>query len=662
MAKLNATFRLSVGKLEIVKDVECNVMHKLLRVERTDLTACIVLGVGMWTASFAGAAGPLVIDKQTGHYPDLSYEALSDEGLSWEERAKLFGGETVHYRELTDEERAAKEAELAEMQRRMTIANRMLHPNHNTSDDVEKAVRTWLDAQTKQIPAAYAGQDAVKLPHAAVGFFRAHEIFGDKKYLDAGLTCADRILEKQFPQGHWAYGNRGAGIMRIQDGFVTRPFWVMLYAHKVSGDKKYLESARRAGDVLLSAQSTGGGWPDYWSFGGGRLGGTAGSGDGGISFNDGATNATFRIMVMMYHLTGDKKYVAKLGNLGPWLVKANLGVGDVAGWSQQYHGDGRPVRARAYEIELPYTRVTAWHVGPLLTWLYLMDGDEAHMDLLRKAYASHERIRQEDLKYLDDWKAIHKIWTPPHMYPRGRYLPGLPDAYLPDGSNWGCVQIAHRMIPYKPTTPEQTRKYGHLMHRDRPNVPEMGKLARAYQAPPGGNNIYLYSHTSTKVGHGMLTVRRVLLEHKRGGREALLKYYSHPTKFTPDQYLQARIDAAKRALDYRNRSLAVDWGDSPASNSIKSYDDFGWVSVKDDWYVRNAAFRTGGPWSSTVWYQLQLVHDNRLALGKIDADAAARGGRGLERYGHLESWDVLGEWGMAAHEMENYFDVPIGKR
>ncbi len=38
------------------------------------------------------------------------------------------------------------------------------------------------------------------------------------------------------------------------------------------------------------------------------------------------------------------------------------------------------------------------------------------------------------------------------------------------------------------------------------------------------------------------------------------------------------------------------------------------------------------------------------------------GGRGVEMYGHLDSWDVLGEWGMATHEMENHFDVPIKKK
>ena len=36
-------------------------------------------------------------DKKTGHYKSLSYDAITDQGLSWQDRAKLFGGETVYY-------------------------------------------------------------------------------------------------------------------------------------------------------------------------------------------------------------------------------------------------------------------------------------------------------------------------------------------------------------------------------------------------------------------------------------------------------------------------------------------------------------------------------------------------------------------------------------
>ncbi len=605
----------------------------------------------------------LEIDNRFGHYKSLSYESITEKGLSWEERVKLFGGETVHYDKLNEGQRIEKENELKELLRRIGVAEIMLtgKQEHNLSGRVESAIRTWLDNQINAIPQSYEGSNAGELRNAAVGFFRAFEILGDKKYLNAGLTCADRILKKQLPRGHWSYGDQGNKMMRVQDGFVTRPFWIMLYAHKLTNEQKYFESARRAADVLLSAQSEAGGWPDQWIFPGGSTP-SSGVRNGSISFNDGATNASFQIMVMMYHLTKDKKYVAKLGRLGPWLAKANLGEGDVVGWGQQYHGDGRPTRARQYEIELPYTRVTAWHVGPLLSWLFMMDGDENHIELLKGAYATLERIRLKDLEpqNMEDWRAIHEVWMDAPSYPRLKYRPGLPDAFLPDGSNWGCVQINYKMIPYWPVTSEQRSKYGQFMHSHRPGVGEMAKLARAYQIPPGRNNVYLYSHTSSKVVNALLGVRRSLLEYKKGGRKAMLKYHSYPTKYTSDQYLQARISAARRVLDYERRSLAVDWGDQPFSNGISGWKNFGWVGRKETWYARDGAFRTSGPWSGTVWYQWQLIYDKRLAFGKIDADAAARGGRGLANAAnHLDSWDILGAWRMACYEIENYFDVPI---
>ena len=154
------------------------------------------------------------------------------------------------------------------------------------------------------------------------------------------------------------------------------------------------------------------------------------------------------------------------------------------------------------------------------------------------------------------------------------------------------------------------------------------------------------------------------------GRQGLLKYYSNPTKYTPDQYLQTRIDAAKRVLDMRNRRLAFPFVGSAGYTGMSAMKDFGFVGRKGRWYGEKgtkwgAAYDPRYPYSSGAWYQWQLVYGVKLARGKIDADAAARGGRGLESVAamtHLDSWDVLGEWGMATHEMENYFDVPLEKK
>ncbi len=54
----------------------------------------------------------------------------------------------------------------------------------------------------------------------------------------------------------------------------------------------------------------------------------------------------------------------------------------------------------------------------------------------------------------------------------------------------------------------------------------------------------------------------------------------------------------------------------------------------------------------------QYVWDVRLALGKIDRDAAALGGRGLEIM-YYPLWDVMGDWAVRGVEVEDWMNVPL---
>jgi len=611
----------------------------------------------------------LVFDAKLGHYKDLSYEELSDKGLPWKERAQLFGGETVHYGELKNMQRLSKRMELEELLATIEMRETSAWADPKLAERVEAEILTWLDAQIQNIPEKYAEASVHPLRTSSVGFFRAYEIFGLKKYLEAGLKRADIILSAQWPKGHWPWGSRlGENFVRIQDGFNNEPFWIMLYAYKLSGDKKYFESARRCADVLLSLQRSNGGWPDQWSFNG-RSSGHSGVMHG-VSFNDNATNSCVPMMVIMYHITADKKYITGLSKLGKFIAKSKMGEGMVVGWCEQYNDEGNPIRARQYEIELPYPRALTRGVGPLLIWLYLMDNDEAHMDLLRSAYAWHEHVRQEEIKpqILEQWKTMSRSWSPSHHSMTQNYLmeyrPGWPDAYLPDGSNWGRV-LSFRLMPWNRVTPGQKKKYDHFIDHSWPSVEELARMASVNQAPPRGYNMYVHCHSS--IGNSLSEIRRALLEHKRGGRAGMLKYYSNPTEYSPDQYLQARIDAAKRVLDLRNRRMAYPFSNSPGYTGMASMNDFSFLGSKGRWYGKTgtkwgAAFQNVYPSANVTWYQWQFVYDMKLAYGEIGAKAAARGGRGFETVAsqtHLDSWDVLGEWGMGVLEKENYFDVPL---
>ena len=635
------------------------------------------------STALAAAAQPLAIDPQTGQYRDLSYEALTEQGLSWEERTRLFGGETIHYHELSDAQRTAKQRELDEL---LTKIDRQCVAQCETD------IRTWLDQQAKILPSTYNGPDALTIRAGAILFFRAYETFGDRKYRDAGLARADLILKAQWPLGHWPWPGKTENFIRIQDGSSTEPFWIMLYAHKVSGQEKYFESARRCADVLLSVQRPGGGWGDQWSFDCSKSGNSGVY--HGISFNDRATNAPFSIMVMMYNITKDEKYIANLHKLWPWIVKANLGERDpVVGWGDQYHDDATPARARRYEIELPSTYALTRAIGPLLIWHYLMTGDEAQMDLLRKAYTWHEYMRLEDLKP-ENWKLLLQLNN--HQTEQGHYYnhyrPGWPSAYLPDGSNWGGVTNYNIFIWFG-IDDRRKQKYADFLpiqSHDATVIKDGNetKQRMTLSADQGWLKIYAADHRyfgrqqcHCSMGNDLSQIRRVLLEHKRGGHAALLRYHHQPTIYTPDQYLQARIDAAKRAIDKRNVRLAA----NPGKKGILALSDpAAFIGQKGRWYGDKYREADGPGWptkwgaayydylqnekvyegkgGNVAWYQWQLVHDTLLADSKITADAAASGGRGLQgvaTHTCLDSWDALGEWRMACHESENHFDLPL---
>ena len=607
-------------------------------------------------------ADPMVVDNDTGHYKDMSYQALSDEGLTWEEKTRLFGGETVAYGPLTNEQRKEKEKELKELLAKIDT---------KLVEKCEDEMRAWLDEQAakplkrpgwennwREDWSVYTKASLFPLASGAVTFFRDYEMWGDKKYLEAALRRAEPFVKAQYPEGAYRMQNN---VFRVQDNWQWLPWTVVMYAYKHSQDDRYLESAKKCADLLLSVQRPDtGGWPDQWVLPGGHTGSSGVI--SGTSHNDGATTAQFMMMVMMYHLTKDPKYVANLHKLGPHIEKANLGVGDVVGWAEAYHDGGAPQRVRQYEIEICYMHSLSRSMGFLLTWLYLMDHEEKHMDLMKRAYDTFERCRRKDLEPQNwaAWKVIIEAGEKANG-PSQWYRPGWSHGLLPDGSNTGQI-LGYAMYPIYTVTEDQRKKWGQFIHGNTGgDLYEWAERAKKGEVPP-------QKFAGAGAGNNMSQVRRALLEYKKGGYKRLLRYYTGPTKYTPDQYLQARVDAAKRALDPRNARLA-----SMSEKGIKAVEDCGYLlGLKVRWYGPKKT-KWGKAYEDYImqegrhaaFYQWQLVYDAMIAQGRIDADTAARGGRGMEAFtsagSNLDSWDVIGSYDNQTVEVDNHFDIPIGK-
>ena len=162
------------------------------------------------------------------------------------------------------------------------------------------------------------------------------------------------------------------------------------------------------------------------------------------------------------------------------------------------------------------------------------------------------------------------------------------------------------------------------------------------------------------------------------GRDALRNWYSAPTRYNRQQYLAARLAAARRSI---GADLAV---------TLQSLENKGVEGGIKGNYLQRVRIRPAAPdcpklpkvdsigrggltrqswhgphtWTEPYrpplgWAAWQYVWDVRLALGKIDAETAASGGRGMENQHSWKSWDFMGDWTTRCIKVQDWMNVPL---
>lgn len=491
-------------------------------------------------------------------------------------------------------------------------------------------LHAWLDQRVRQqvggvLPdaqhVAYRGDAAyVRMTHGTVADMaaqvaRGYELLGDRRYLDAAVRTCEFLLKAQQPRGHWltAYvATRSGGVgpragrrlCRIRDGHQFRPFALLLYVHRLTGRGKYLDAARRCADCLLALQNPRtGSWPADVRF---EQAATRPANDGtddkrqaaprlGGSYEGFATTDGMRMMLMMYHATGERKYLAHLRRLGRWLIDTNIGRGRVCGWAVEYDEQNRPVAIGENGTAVIDPVVFAHCVGPMLGWFYGLTGDERYAALLRRAHAWLRSVERRD---------------------------GWADAYLPDGTE--VFRHEGKVWRYDdPKAPKDAPSAIHSRHRFR--LDDLGKVLEIISA---------------------------------GGRKGLLRWHCGEKVLPPQAYRRVRLAAARRATDpdrlarVRKRRLRQDAPDLPKQDPLGrgGVDRQAWHSI----HTWVEPYRP--PAGHAQW---QFIYDVRLARGELSADAAAIGGRGLEAMHLYEPYDVMGNWTQRAIEVKSWLDVPL---
>lgn len=465
---------------------------------------------------------------------------------------------------------------------------------------------------------------------AAAQFFRAYEILGDKKYLGAGLRTADFYMRIQQPAGHFPRHvsvTRGGEVTvegserekrtaRIQDGYQFRPFALLLYAYKLAGEKKYFDAAKRCADLIITIQNPkNGSCPDYFDLG---------------------------------HNKRDE------------LVTGTRGVGVGGAYNDFATTDA--VRMTLLMYHLTRDRKYLVRTAKVGQWIF-------------DTQLGKGKVRGWCQQYGPDNKPAHA-----RGFETAVIGPRTFNRFIGPTLTWFYAMTGRER--YRTLLAESCQWLRSVKH------PE----GWAYQYLPDGTEVYSedgeirrYDKLNASRRRRRYSIEKVQLDDTvqvlgvlaKGGLQGLRKWYSGPTKHTPEQYLGARLAAARRATDegivvplagpnelnhgairgkylerVRQRWMRPDAPGMPKTDGIGRTGPFrqSWQSIHNWTEPYRPPFG---------WAQWQYVCDARLALGKTDPAAAATGGRGLEAMHYYEPWDVMGDWTSRAVEVEDWMALPL---
>ncbi len=224
---------------------------------------------------------------------------------------------------------------------------------------------------------------------AASRFLYAYDVLNDEAFLAVAEKTGDFLLAAQSEKGYWMnqYDCEPGRIKPLdhaksrakpeyQDSVQSHALAFLLALHKVTGKKKYFDSAMRCGEFYLKTQNPNGSWSHHYNPKTGK--GESHTGvEGAGEINDDNMNDAIDIMVLLYHVSGKTKFLKAIKKAGDWLINVKLS-GKVHGWCGQYGPDNKPIAARHHEPACFVRRDTEQVVKALIE-VYRLSGDQRYL-------------------------------------------------------------------------------------------------------------------------------------------------------------------------------------------------------------------------------------------------------------------------------------------
>ena len=111
-------------------------------------------------------------------------------------------------------------------------------------------------------------------PRTAINLLYGYEVLGDAALLDAAMRTAEFLLAAQDERGFWVHGYNMTvhGIapaasdrnIKLQDLVQAHPMFYLGYVYRLTGDERYLDAIKRAGEWFIVAQNPNGSWSHHY--------------------------------------------------------------------------------------------------------------------------------------------------------------------------------------------------------------------------------------------------------------------------------------------------------------------------------------------------------------------------------------------------------------
>jgi hypothetical protein len=390
---------------------------------------------------------------------------------------------------------------------------------------------------------------------------------------------------------------------------------------------------------------------------------------GGPRLEDEYNFVQFALVCYAYKLSRDKKYLHAALKHAETLRSCQDPSEDElwqGPWPHTYHGQVKPKRGEGYQTGYMLNDYATYDGLRTMIMAFKLSGDRKYIDRLKSlpAYMLNANVGLGNVR---GWRGQTDAWNE-----TGWQRPFEGPLIDPRNFNrFACPMLTYFSgVTGRNAGLNMVREaYDWLRSAERKNgwaykytYDGQGAFAGAYR-----NMLRPDVHSRSKVV--LDCAEKVLEVTNAGGLDALRLWYGpRPVKYNAEQYLNARIEAARRATDedlnVRLWSLTKDEmvmgrfldrvRQRPAKSPGLAIHD-GWV-----WLWWRATTR---PVPNRGWAAWQYVWDVRVALGKIDADTAAWGGRGLESAGaptwFFPIWDTVGDWSTKAVEAEDWLNIPL---